>query len=84
MSTKSKWLTIGKVFARKDGKGKFLKITEDITLKKDTMLNLQDPEESLNRIGKAMGWSADELKARKAKLPESLLAEVVLPPPREE
>jgi len=82
MTKKSKWQTVGKVYNRKDGTGRFLKITEDVTLKKDMILNLQDPEESLKRIAKALNWSSDELNAKVEKLPEGLVAEVVLPPPR--
>lgn len=80
---KSKWLTVGKVYNRKDGTGRFLKIAEDVTLKKDMILNLQDPEESLKRIAKAMKWSEEELQARVGKLPAGLVAEVVLAPSRD-
>lgn len=81
---KSAWRDVGTVFARKDGEGFFLKINENVTLEKGQILNLEAPQDRIERLFK-MGY-LDEEKAeeRLERIPETVKFDVILPPPMKE
>lgn len=72
MSEKAKWTKVGSVMKKKDGTGTYIKVANDVVLKKDTYLNIQDPR-------KRPGITPEQL----AKIPDFVKAEIFLAPPRE-
>lgn len=78
---KPEWKQVGSV--RKSDKGAFyLKVTENVTLTKDTVLQLQDPRKRVDEFV-AKGFISEEQGAeRKAKIPEYIKYDLVLPPPK--
>lgn len=80
---KSKWLDVGTVLRKKDGGGSYIRIKENVSLKKDTILQVQDPREKLDRLAEAGHMSPDEAEERKARIPDFVLFDIVLPPAKD-
>lgn len=59
----AKYRQIGSVLKGKEGKGPYIKITEDITLKKGTFLNLSDPRKKPAEL-LALGVITEEVAAK--------------------
>lgn len=77
---KSKWLEVGTIFERKDGSGFFLSVKSDVDLTEGQILNLQTPEEKINRLVAAGHLTEEEGQERLEKVPATVKFEVVLPP----
>lgn len=74
------WKKVGTM--RKNDKGNtYIKIDEDITLPKGTVLQVQDPRKKLDEAVKANRMSEEKAEEIRAKIPEWLIREIVLPPP---
>lgn len=69
----AKWIKVGTVLKRKDGKGRYMKVNSTISLTEGQILNVQDPR---NRPG----ITEEQL----AKIPDFVVAELFLPPAKEE
>lgn len=74
--------TIRKGKKRDDGKegNLYIKINEDIILKKDDVLQIQDPRKKLDALVASGKITSDVALERKGKIPEYIRHEVVLPP----
>lgn len=80
MSVKAKWLKLGTVRKNAESGEYYIKIDEDITLTKNTVLRLDDPKKVVDRlVGKGV-ITADVGETRKTKIPAWLKYEVILPP----
>lgn len=71
----AKWTKVGTLRKSKAG-GLYIKVEGDVTLKKDSSLNLQDPRKKIDQAVAAGRMSADEGEGRKAKVPEYIKYEV--------
>ena len=68
-----KWLKIGSILKNKKGTGNYLKVADDVSLKKGQILNVQNPR-------KRPGISEADLQ----KIPDFVVAEVFIPPQNDE
>lgn len=67
------WKTVGAILKSKDpSKGKYIKIKEDITLKKGDFLQIFDPRKNKNATEEQL-----------AKIPDYVVADIVLAPPKD-
>lgn len=76
-----KWLQVGTIRKSKDGK-LYMKLSEDVDLKKDDVLQIQDPRKRLDMFAETGKITAEVAAERKAKIPEYIRHEVILPPKR--
>ena len=77
----SEWKKVGSVRKSKEGKT-YIKIDADVTLKKGSMLQVQDPRRKLDEAVAAGRMTAERAEEIKAKIPDYIKQELVLPPPR--
>lgn len=83
MSKKSKWLEVGAVLRKKEGEGSYIKIKTDVRLTEGTILQVSDPREKYDRLVKSGHMSEEEAEESKARVPDFVLFDIVLPPPRD-
>jgi sulfite reductase beta subunit-like hemoprotein len=75
----SAWKKIGSL--RKSQKGSnYLKIDNDVTLKKGDVVQLQDPRKSLDAAVAAGRMDSEKAEGIKAKIPEYIKYDLVLAP----
>ena len=70
--SETKWNKVGAVLKGKDGKSKYIKIDQDVSLKKGQTLQLFDPRKSK--------FMTEE---RLAKLPDYVVADIFVAPDRD-
>ena len=70
---KARWLQVGTIMKSITGTGQYVKVKEDVALKKGQTLQVQNPR-------KRPGITDEQL----ARIPEYVLAELYLAPPKEE
>jgi hypothetical protein len=68
-----KWTKVGTIMKNKKNTGNYLKVVEKVVLEKDQILNIQNPR-------KRPGITEEQL----AKIPDFVVAEVYIPPAREQ
>lgn len=73
------WLKVGAV-RKADSGAHYIKVFEAVSLKKDDVLQLQNPRTKLKESVAAGRLSEEEAEKRLAALPEYLVYDVVLPP----
>ncbi len=73
------WKRVGTLQKSKAG-GLYVKITEDVTLAKDSALTLQDPRKKLEESVKAGRLTEDRAREIAAKIPDFVKYEVYLAP----
>lgn len=66
------WTKVGSILKNKAGTGQYVKVAGDVTLKKDQILNVQNPR-------KRPGITPEQL----AKIPDFVLAEIFIPPAKD-
>lgn len=77
-----KRLNVGSICKRKDGNGKHIKISNDVTLKKGDYLNVESKAEQLASLneaaanGKISEANAEKARERLEKMPDWVVAEV--------
>ena len=76
---KSRWLEVGTVLKSKKG-GSYIKIKEDVTLKAGTILQVEDPRETLQKMVSNGKMDQQKAQERIAKIPEYVLKTITLPP----
>lgn len=75
--------TVGSICKRKDGKGRYLKMSEDVSLKKNEFLNLESQKEQLANLeeaessGKISSENAAKVRERLNKIPDFVLFELI-------
>lgn len=69
----AKWVKVGTLMKNKAGTGTYLKVTEDVKLSKNQILNVQNPR-------KRPGITEEQL----SKIPDFVVAEIFIPPAKEE
>lgn len=80
---KKRSITIGSVVKGKNGKGDYIKISRDVTLKEGTYLNLESKADQQKRLtesienGKLSGDFAQKLQDRVNKIPDFVRFEIV-------
>lgn len=67
-----KWTKVGSVLRKKEGDGVYLKVSDNVSLFKDQILNFQDPR-------KRPGITPEQLE----KIPDFVRFEVFIPPKRD-
>jgi hypothetical protein len=72
-----KWTKVGTI-RKSQKKSLYLKLDEDLSLKKGAVLQLQDPRVSLDRMVQAGKLTEDKAKERLAKIPDYIRQEVYL------
>ena len=72
MAEKKRWVKVGAILKKKDGNGQYIKVSDDVKLSKDMILNIQNPR-------KRPGITEDQL----AKIPDWVLAEIYIPPAKD-
>lgn len=78
----AKWETIGTVLAKKDGKGTYIKMKKDVHLREGTIVQVQDPRDTVDvLLGKGV-ITSDQAADRKSKIPDFVKFDLVLPPPQ--
>lgn len=75
------WKKFASVRAGKDG-SKYIKVDQDITLKVGDIVQIQDPRKKLKDSVKAGRLSEGKAEEFAAKIPDYILSELVLPPPK--
>lgn len=82
MANNKEWKKVGSL--RKSQKGdNYIKIDDDVTLKKGAALQLKDPRKSLDQAVENGRMSAENAAERKAKIPDYIRYELILPPDKE-
>lgn len=82
--SKKKYMTIGSVIKGQDSKPDYIKITNDVTLKKGQFLNLRSKKQRLESLdameasGKLSGEILEKLRERAAKIPDFVRFEIEL------
>lgn len=76
------WKKVGSL--RKNSKGNFyIKLDEDVTLKKDDVVSVQDPRKKLKESVAAGRLSQEKADEIATKIPEYIRYELFLTPPKE-
>lgn len=79
MSEKKKWKQVGSI--RQNDKGrKYIKLDDVSGLKDGVALQMEKPEDKLQRLHELGHLTEEQLEYRLSKVPEWLLYELVLPP----
>lgn len=73
----AKWTKVGTLRKTKAG-GQAIKIAEDVNLKKDMYLQVQDPLKKLEESVEAGRLSEDKASELAAKIPDYILGEIYL------
>lgn len=71
-NAKGKWTLVGTILKKKDGSGNYFKVKSNLTISEGQIFNIQNPR-------KRKGITEDQL----AKIPDWVVADLYLPPPRE-
>lgn len=73
----TKWTKVGSLRKSKAG-GLYIKVDADVSLKKDSALNLQDPRKSIQRGVESGKMTQDEADTKIAKVPDYIRFDVFL------
>lgn len=77
----NQWRKIGSMRKSKTG-GTYIKIDEDVTLSKDAVIQVQDPRKKLDEAVESGRLTSEKAEAIRAKIPDYILRDLVLPPPQ--
>lgn len=77
----SEWKNIGSIRMSKDNKP-YIKISENVTLEADVVVQMQDPRLKLKEAVAAGRLSEEKAAERLAKIPTYIKYDLVLPPPK--
>ena len=81
--TNSEWVKVGTLMKNKDtSKDNYIKVDANVTLEKDSYLQVQDPRKKIDAAVKAGRLSAEIGAEMKSKIPEFVLRDIVLAPRR--
>lgn len=75
----SQWKKLGSLRKSQKG-GLYIKLDEDISLKKGQSVQLKDPRKSLDQAVEAGRMSSEKAEEMKAKIPEYIRYDLILAP----
>ena len=83
MSKTNSWTKVGTLMKNKDSsKDNYIKIDSDVTLSAGSYLQVQDPRKKIDAMVASGKLDPATAAERKSKIPDFVLREVVLAPPR--
>ena len=78
MSKKGKYFNFASQLESKDGKGKYIKVNQDISIPKGSVIFVNTPQENIERLVNAGVISEQEGADRLAKVPSFVLKELTV------